>query len=305
MRSSVVGIGDVDGDGTPDFLYASRDNGFPLVWVLSGTDGSILFRLRAPGTGRGFGQTLSPAGDFDRDGFPDAVVGATSRAVVFSGASGRELAGLYVRKPSRSYGSCVAGGGDLDGDGYPEVVVGAPSEEPGRSTVWIHSGPRGRLSDVLVEDRASGGTAGPHRFGEGVAILPDIDGDSLADIAIGATHASYYGGQGYVEVRTGDGRVRWRIEAPTVQHTPGGWFGWNVASGGDVNADGTTDLLVTNVHFYVRAYSGRDGEKLLELDYHGGNLHAEGTSLDGVGDLNGDGHGDFLIAANETGMDCD
>ncbi|MCZ6598793.1 MAG: VCBS repeat-containing protein, partial [Planctomycetota bacterium] len=137
---------------------------------------------------------------------------------------------------------------------------------------------------------------------EGVAILPDIDGDGLADVAIGATHGSA-GGRGYVEVRTGDGSVRWRVEAPTAHTaTSRGWFGWNVASAGDVNADGTTDLLVADVHSYVRAYSGKDGERLLELDYLGGYVHGEGTSLDGVGDLNGDGHGDFLIGANESSM---
>ena len=34
-------------------------------------------------------------------------------------------------------------------------------------------------------------------------------------------------------------------------------------------------------------------------------MRSEGTSLHGVGDLNGDGRPDLLAAANETGLDCD
>ncbi|MCB9916604.1 MAG: FG-GAP repeat protein [Planctomycetes bacterium] len=94
-------------------------------------------------------------------------------------------------------------------------------------------------------------------------------------------------------------------------------LGAAVASAGDVNNDGFDDVLVGapenfNVFLtgegYVRVYSGQNGSVLATLD--GVNLQdAFGHAVSGLGDVNGDGHDDFLVGArlysvgiNQRGM---
>src|SRR5262249_32021916 len=82
--SAVTSIGDVDGDGVPDFAV-----GAPLtlgpggdgyldgrVLVYSGASKALLLELN-PLRHRGFfGGTLAAAGDLDGDGVPDLIIGA-------------------------------------------------------------------------------------------------------------------------------------------------------------------------------------------------------------------------------------
>lgn len=179
-----------------------------------------------------FGSAMTNAGDVDRDGYDDLLVGANEhsvpgpgRAVLFSG---RTLAVLYTwqgREVRDHLGCCVAGLGDVNGDGYPDVAVGANQHENGaQGYVRVLSGSNG---NVLWT--ASGRAAGDY-YGGDVAGTGDVDGDGTPDLAISA-----YGG-GYVELRDGrDGTLLCVLNGPQG-------FGSRVVAGGRVG--GRTRLLV-------------------------------------------------------------
>jgi hypothetical protein len=123
----LASLGDVNGDGTPDFL-ASRRNG--RVDVRSGANGFVLSTISGP-TADDFGYAFAGAGDIDRDGIPDLAIGApgtnsqNGAATVDSGATLAPLFPLAGTQDSR-FGEAIAAVGDLDGDQWPEVAIGAP-----------------------------------------------------------------------------------------------------------------------------------------------------------------------------------
>src|SRR5690606_33548774 len=88
-----------------------------------------------------------------------------------------------------------------------------------------------------------------------------------------------------------DGRVLHELAGDPARDR---FFGWPVADAGDVDGDGTPDILaaVDGAARGVAVVSGRTGAELLRL--------ASGLSLDaglgGLGDIDGDGRGDVLVS---------
>lgn len=315
--------GDVDGDGVPDVVVAYRallrsgegsgrdEHG--AVRVLSGLDGAVLHVFDP--TREGFGCSLAGGVDLDGDGHADVVVGATDPrprkgpgagcVEVYSGRTGRPLTRLESGLEGDAFGFAVAAGDDVDGDGLPDVVVGAPARSADcAGTVYVFSGV-GHLVHVLDGELAPSPTPtrGWRGFGAGVGVLGDLDGDGRAEFVVsdpgwlgehGRGRATVHSGRDASVVRTLEYDRRW-----------GGVFGWVLVAVGDVDADGLPDLGATAPDDTVRVYSGRSFEKLCEWTYSGGYMVFEGTTMDRVGDLDGDGHDDFVYGANETYLDRD
>ncbi len=142
--SGFASVGDVDGDGGPDFALSHFDRadlpgmyGRSAVRIVSPTRGVLAEYVNLP-----FRVVeLTPIADLDGDGVPElfahdrwaeAERGALN---VLSGATGEPL-NRIVGEVGRNLGSQADAVGDLDGDGATEVVVSeAPAGSPSRILV--------------------------------------------------------------------------------------------------------------------------------------------------------------------------
>lgn len=327
---SVGGGGDVDGDGQPDVLVGAYDylEQLPRIWggeasptpgyvqVFSGRDGSCLHAFVGKDADHAFGASVAFAGDVDGDGHADVLVGSPYLSMslvrlvlgeflakpgavqVFSGADGSVLGTLRGPEREALFGWSVAGLGDVDGDGRPDVVVSSGDlDGPGR--VLVLSVRDGRILHRFDLEPGTGGT-------NAVAAAGDVDGDGVPDLVYGARGASREfrdaGVARVVSLATGKTLWTWRGADPYD------YFGESVAGIGDVNGDGTPDLLVgaTGVEragphagaAYV--YSGRDGSELHAIDGPAAES-SFGTQVCGIDDVSGDGVPDFVVSARKEG----
>jgi hypothetical protein len=219
-----------------------------------------------------------------------------------------ELAGARL-------GWSVAGAGDVNGDGYGDVAIGAPDHTPdgsagllyaGRVTVF-HGGPTGLGATPAWSHDGDEYAAD---FGHSVAPAGDVNGDGLSDLLVGdPLHlGTFLGGQAYL-FGGGPGGLSatpsWTVEGEDAVDD----FGRSVATAGDVNRDGFSDMLVgangVNVgawrdagraYLYYGGPTGPTGPAA--WTFSGANSNAGlGRSVASAGDTNGDGFSDVIIGA--------
>ncbi len=133
-----------------------------------------------------------------------------------------------------------------------------------------------------------------------VAALHDIDGDGVVDFAVGLPSGTPGNSVGVAEIRSGaDGAVIRQLLAPTGADL----FGSALAAAGDLDGDGTTDVLVgapgttsSSTAGRVSAYSGASGTLLwTAVGDSAGDLF--GTAVGVFGDLDNDGTPDLMVGA--------
>ena len=281
---SVAALGDLDGDGVGDLAVGAffdddggANCGTPpncqrgAVWILFlNPDGTVKSHQKISDTEGGFTGTLHD-GDI--------------------------------------FGVSVAGLGDLDGDQVADLAVGAYGDDDGGTdygAVWVlFLNTNGTVkSHQKISDTAGGFTGildvPGESFGTSVASLGDLDGDGVGDLAVGARNdddgippSGDNRGAVWILFLNPDGTVK---SHQKISNTEGGFtgtldnadlFGTSVASLGDLDGDGKTDLA-------VGAYGDDDG---------GGARGAVWVLfLDGVPSCPGDANGDGTVDPLDSGF---
>ncbi|HEX5050820.1 MAG TPA: VCBS repeat-containing protein [Planctomycetota bacterium] len=257
----MIGVGDFDGDGRPDFAYnyGTVVGAYTEVWSLSPARQLLQIPGNTPGP---VGPRL--AGDLDctGDGLPDLIVMHGNGTIYVHDHFGV----LEYTIPTYALGFFVGGiaaVGDLDGDGADDFIVGANETYTGeqRGAVVLVSGRTGAVRRVHW---------GPQPYdilNQDVMRAGDVDGDGVVDYAAG----NVGGFSGLVMVwsgATGALLREWR--------EPVGYLAGLFLAGRDIDLDGRPDIFDMAAAYpivpgqtpssgRIRTLSSRDGQDLVSL----------------------------------------
>ncbi|MFQ5642317.1 MAG: integrin alpha [Thiogranum sp.] len=228
-----------------------------------------------------FGSALADIGDVNGDGIRDLAVGAPNDDdgsdnagavwILMMQADGRVSSWQKISRDAGGFngdlnandhfGAAIAGIGDLDNDGIPDLAVGAPEADEGgtdRGSVWIlflDAAGRVRQEQNIADDTGGfdGNLDNDDRFGSALADIGDVNGDGIRDLAAGAPNdddGSDNAGAVWVLTMKTDGRVD---SGQKISADAGGFdgnlnggdrFGAAITAAGDLDGDGTPDLVV-------------------------------------------------------------
>jgi len=331
LGATVASAGDFNADGHDDVMagavkLSGPDPGRVFLYLGGpGADATPDFTFTGEADGDNFSIAMAPAGDVNGDGFDDLIIGApwndtgatrVGRAYVyFGGPSADTVADLIFTGEATfdEFGTAVGTAGDINADGFDDLIVGAPYNDAGGSNagrVYIFFG--GPSADS-VPDIVLTGQAGDN-FGVVLSPAGDVNDDGYDDFIVGAPFSDAGGsnaGQAYVYF--GGPAFDTIADITFTGEAVDDFCGYAVAGAGDVNGDGSDDLLVGAPFNDAagsqsgRAYlylGGRSPDSVADLTFTGaapGDFF--GQEVAPAGDVNGDGFDDFVVGAyfNDAG----
>ncbi|MEZ5065872.1 MAG: FG-GAP-like repeat-containing protein [bacterium] len=265
------------------------------------------------GSEKAYGHSVHTAGDVNGDGYSDVIIGAPGVSTALSwvyvhhgSPTGVDPTPAWSRSSGTNdgFGTDVATAGDVNGDGYDDVLICTPGWSNGQAG-------EGRV-DLLFGSPTGVDETTFWRFetDEISALLKcaayagDVNADGYDDFVVGATGVSGNGGKVWLFLGNA-------THVPTLLWSQTGiagtGLGSDVATAGDVNADGFDDFLI-GARTSARVYVMLGGAGLPTLagsltspTFVG--LSAFGAAVSTVGDINGDGFSDFAVGAPTDSTD--
>jgi len=217
QAAGLAGIGDIDGDGLPDFAVGSpfadglgTDSGAVYIVTNDGGADAGLADVAAAtlwgGDGDQAGWGIAGAGDHDGDGLDDVLIGVqrddattdngNEGAVYLVTDVGTGTGDLETVAAVRMLGDAVddrisnSASGDANGDGNPDVFIGTRLNDEGGTdagSAYLFYGPMdagttdvGSANLQIVGQGAGDGLGAPATF------AGDVDGDGTDDLLMGA-----------------------------------------------------------------------------------------------------------------------
>ncbi len=303
---SVAGLGDVNGDGYSDIMVGKpqydpgiidTDYGQVVCYYGSATGPSSSPDWTQTGafSGDEFGRVVEFAGDFNGDGFADALIGVpdynggAGGVYIASGApGGLSTAALLRIGYSSNWGGAVSNIGDFNGDSRTDFVVGGGIDD----NAYIYFGnPLSGLENFII---------GSNQFADVVGSAGDVNGDGLGDFMV--VDPLDQGGAGSIRLYLGGREINYSVpQMASRDGNPSDELGAAMANAGDVDGDGMDDMLLGAPGasgsgeaqlYYGTRYSLSPTPEWTASGSGGGRF---GASAAPAGDVNGDGYADIVV----------
>lgn len=207
---------------------------------------------------------------------------------VYSGRTGAVLRTHVGTTVEYNLGFPIRRLGDMDGDGVPEY---AASASRGHRT-HIYSGADGKELFVHLADSVT------------IRDLGDLDGDGYDEAGLALFS---WGVNSVWVIRGGTFEVMFAPARPPSWPPIISYFGTDISSIGDVNGDGRPDLAIGE-HWvdshnswpsFLHVYAGGTWQLLYTFE----RFHRGCYSIVGLGDINGNKTGDFVVATGRSGLE--